>query len=84
MLEFSDNMREIIRRKTGYYPEDISEMTEEEENELIKSKIGSMPHFSRKYDSRKLGRGNVLLARRRFRTIEYINSRIDKLCKRRG
>lgn len=82
MFEFSENMREIIRRKTGYYPEEISEMTEEEENELIRNKIHSMPRFSRKVDSRKLGRGNVLLARRRFRTMEYINSRIDKLCKR--
>lgn len=35
--------------------------------------------FSKKRDLRKVGRGNPLLSRRRFRTIEEVDSGLDAL-----
>ena len=35
--------------------------------------------FSHKRDLRKIGRGNPLLSRRRFKTIESIDRELDKL-----
>lgn len=37
--------------------------------------------FSKKRDTRKLGRGNPFLSRKRFKTIEEIDSRIENLLK---
>lgn len=35
--------------------------------------------FSKKRDARKLGRGNPFLTRKRFKTMEEIDSRIENL-----
>lgn len=42
-------------------------------------KEGAQPVFSKKRDPRKAGRGNPLLSRRRFRTIEEVDSGLDAL-----
>lgn len=39
------------------------------------------PVFSKKHDPRKVGRGNPLLSRRRFRTIEEVDSGVDALAR---
>ncbi len=81
MSLISEKMREITRRKLGLTPEELSELSEEDELSIIVKKNNRIPIFSMKKDFRKLGRGNPLLANRRFRTMSYIDSRIDKLCK---
>ena len=42
-------------------------------------KENAKPVFSKKRDSRKVGRGNPLLSRRRFRTIEEVDLGLDVL-----
>lgn len=42
-------------------------------------KEDAQPVFSKKRDSCKVGRGNPLLSRRRFLTIEEVDSRLDEL-----
>lgn len=37
------------------------------------------PVFSKKRDSRRTGRGNPLLSRRRFLTLQEIDSRLEKI-----
>lgn len=42
-------------------------------------KEDAKPVFSKKRDFRKVGRGNPLLSRRRFRTIEEVDFGLDAL-----
>ena len=42
-------------------------------------KENARPVFSKKRDLRKVGRGNPLLSRRRFRTIEEVDLGLDVL-----
>ena len=50
-----------------------------EEISYIEKRMSSKIQFSRKKDTRKIGRGNPLLARKRFRTMDEVNKRLDKL-----
>ena len=79
MSLISDRMREITKRKLGKYPEEISELSEEEELSLILQKNKTLPVFSKRKDFRKLGRGNPLLANKRIRTMDYVNKRLEEL-----
>lgn len=81
MSLITEKMREITKRKLGLSPEELSNLSEEEEISIIMQKKNRTPVFPTKKDLRKLGRGNPLLANRRFRTMDYIDSRIKKLCK---
>ena len=49
------------------------------EIDLVKVKTGKSLIFTKNSDSRKIGRGNPLLARKKFTTIEEINAKIDAL-----
>lgn len=79
--EIRKKLEEIAVRKTGYNPVQLANFTEEEENDLLVKKNKSLPVFKVGRRFVKLGRGNPLLSKRKFRTIEYINSRIEKMCK---
>ncbi|MBR3504067.1 MAG: hypothetical protein IKO07_07460 [Clostridia bacterium] len=81
MFKLSDNMRKIIQRKTGLAPEKLSELTLDQEIELVKKIKKAAPFFSKKIDYRKMGRGNPLLARKRYRTMDYVDMRIEKISK---
>ena len=81
MSLISKKMRDITKRKLGLTPEEIRDLSEEDELLVIVERNRKIPMFSTKKDFRKLGRGNPLLANRRFRTMRYIDSRIDRLCK---
>lgn len=64
-----------ISESIGLPYEQIIKLTPEEERKIIGDKV----HFSRKIDYRKLGRGNPLLSRRRFITIEEVEARLKKV-----
>ena len=81
MLKITKKMEEITKRKTGLSPSELANLSETEELDLLVKKNNQVPIFSTKKDFRKLGRGNPLLANRRFRTMSYIDKRINDLCK---
>lgn len=58
--------------------EELDSMDLSEEISYISDKSGKIV-FSKKRDSRKKGRGNPLLARRRFRTMKDVNKGLDKI-----
>lgn len=78
-MNFSPQVSETIYKKTGMTPEQLSMLSEDDERRLILKITGKNLTFSKKRDSRKFGRGNPLLARKRLRTMDYIDSRISKL-----
>lgn len=79
--ELKRKLMDITIRKTGLTPTQLANLSEEEEKTLLIKKNGTLPAFKTEKNMKKLGRGNPLLSKRKFRTIEYIDSRIDKLCK---
>jgi len=52
-----------------------------DEIDFVKAKTGKSLKFSRRIDSRKIGRGNPLLSRKRIITIEELNAKIDAIQK---
>lgn len=64
-----------ISKNVGLPYEQIVNITPEKEKEIIGDKI----RFSKEVDYRKLGRGNPLLSRRRFLTIEEVESRLQRI-----
>ena len=81
MYVLSQQAKDLIKKKTGKSIAELSEMTIEDESNLVRQLNGKSLIFSEKYDIRRIGRGNPLLARRRFRTMEYVDNRIEELCK---
>jgi len=51
----------------------------DDEHFLLESVYGERISFSTKRDYRKIGRGNPLLARKRFKTIEEVNKRLTEI-----
>jgi len=68
-----------ISRITGLSADEMLKMDIYHEFDYIQKRIGKKLTFSKKRDSRKLGRGNPLIARRRFRTIEDVDKRMEKI-----
>ena len=64
-----------ISKSVGRPYDAIIELSPEEEKKLI----GGNVKFSKKRNSRKIGRGNPLLARRRFRTLEEVEKRLEEI-----
>jgi len=77
----SNEARIILEKNIGLSLNQISELTLSDEINYVKAKTGKALIFSRKRDSRKIGRGNPLLARKRFTTMEELNTKIDALQK---
>jgi len=77
----SNEARIILEKNIGLSLNQISELTLSDEINYVKVKTGKDLIFSRKRDSRKIGRGNPLLARKLFTTEEELNTKIDALQK---
>lgn len=73
------NVEAAIKYKTGLSLNEIRNLSLDGERKLVKKKTRKELSYGTSRDFRKIGRGNPLLARKRYRTISYINSRIDEL-----
>ena len=77
----SEKAKEILESNIGLSLDQIWELSDNESRSFIETKIGKPLIFSKKYDLRKIGRGNPLLARKKITTIDEINAKIDALHK---
>jgi len=68
-----------LERGIGLQLSKIYEFNVSDEIALVKEKTRKNIRFSKNLDSRKIGRGNSLLARGKITTIEEINAKIDAL-----
>lgn len=71
--------KKILENSIGKSIHELSQMDADEERAFVISKIGRVPIFSKKPDSRMRGRGNPLIARRRICTMDDIDKRIMEL-----
>ncbi len=72
----NDSIKESIERIVGLPIDKIRSMTLDEERELIRKKNTGDLNFSNRQRKSVYGRGNPLLARKKYRTIEYIDKKI--------
>jgi hypothetical protein len=68
-----------LEKGIGLSLSQIYELNTSTEIDFVKAKTGKSLKFSKKSDSRKIGRGNPLLARKKITTIEEIDKKIDAL-----
>jgi hypothetical protein len=77
MAMISEETKKVLEKNLGLPYEQLCGMDIHEEIAFITAKTGSPPSFI--HDPRKIGRGNPLLARGKFTTMEEINAKIDAL-----
>ena len=80
LFVMSKRVESVLVKKTGLSIVEISNLSAKEELALVCKKRGKAPVFSKKRDTRKMGRGNPLLARKRIRTIDDVNKRLHEIC----
>ena len=81
MTVINEKAKRILEDSCGLSLSQVCNLSVRDEVTLVKRKTGGKVIFSNKYDVRKVGRGNPLLARKKFTTMEDINARIDTLRK---
>ncbi len=79
IMYLNNETKKILENSIGKSIHELSQMDADEEQDFVISKIGRVPIFSKKPDSRMRGRGNPLIARRRICTMDDINKRIMEL-----
>jgi hypothetical protein len=79
MAMIGEEARKILEDSIGLPMDKICELNTYEEIALVESRTGKKLRFAKVQDKRKIGRGNPLLARRKIKTIEEINAKIDAL-----
>jgi hypothetical protein len=77
MAIISEKTKKVLENSLGLPYEQLCGLDLHEEIAFVKEKTGTPPQFM--HDPRKIGRGNPLLARGKFSTIEEINKKIDTL-----
>jgi len=77
MAMISDETKKVLETSLGLPYEQLCGLDLHEEISFVKAKTGKSPKFV--HNPKKIGRGNVLLARGKFTTMEEINSKIDAL-----
>lgn len=75
----SEKVLASIKSITGLSLEEMKKMDIYHEIEYVQKKAGKKLVFSSQPDARKKGRGDLLIARHRFRTIEEVDRRMSKL-----
>jgi len=75
----TEEAKKTLERNIGLSMSQIYDLNVGDEIDLVKAKTGKNISFTKKIDSRRIWRGNPLLARRKITTIEEINSKIDTL-----
>ncbi len=70
------SIERVVESIVGLKIDKIRNMTLEEEREYVKNKTSKDLVFSRRKRKGIYGRGNPLLAKKKYRTIEYIDEKI--------
>lgn len=78
-MYLNSRVKNILENALGKSILELSQMDMDEERDFILSQTGKIPIFSKEADSRIVGRGNPLIARRRLCTMEDIDKRIMEL-----
>jgi hypothetical protein len=79
MVMIGEEAKKVLENSIGLSMDQICELDTYEEIALVEARTGKKLRFTKEQDKRKIGRGNPLLARRRIKTIEEINTKIDAL-----
>ena len=79
MITLKKETKENLRNLLGLRLSELDKYSVPEEIAYLEQQSGKKISFSKARDSRKIGRGNPLLARRRIRTIDEVNKRLDKM-----
>jgi len=77
MAMISEETKKILEKNLGLPYEQLCGMDIQEEIAFVKEKTGETLKFI--HDPRKIVRGNPLLARGKFATMDEVNSKIDAL-----
>lgn len=78
-MYLNNTTQKLLEKAIGKSIYELSQMDVDEERAYVISRIGKVPIFSPKADSRMRGRGNPLIARRRICTMDDIDKRIMEL-----
>jgi len=75
----TEEAKKTLEMNIGLSLSQMYDLNVSDEIDFIRAKTGKNISFTKKLDSRKIGRGNPLLARRKITTIEEINTKIGNL-----
>ncbi len=81
MFKVGDEAKKVLEKNIGLKFDQIYELNPCDEALFVKEKTGKNLYFTKKTDSRKVGRGSPFLAQNKITTMEEINKKINVLCK---
>ena len=81
MYKLSDRTKNILEKNMGMTMEEIIEADSPKQIRIVESIIKKPLAFLYNPDSRKVGRGNPLLAMGRFKTMTEVDAQIDSIIK---
>ena len=76
-MMISSEAKSTLEKNIGLTLDQVCDLNVSGEVSLVKAKTGKVLTFSKTAHPQKIGRGNPLLARRKFTTIEEVNAKID-------
>ena len=79
MFQLNENTRKIIERNIGMSLDELINTDASEQTSIVETKIKKPIVFSAEDTPRKTGRGNPLLAMKRYKTIDEVNKHIDAI-----
>lgn len=79
MIELNEETKSNLEYLLGITLKDLEQLDVSEEIVYLEQRGAGKLSFAKKRDLRKAGRGNPLLARKRIRTMEDVNKRLDRM-----
>lgn len=79
MPTIKDRTRKNIERSVGLSLSEITSLSLDDEIKFVERKTGKKVVFSKEADSRKMIRGNALLALGRIMTMREVDRKLDKI-----
>ena len=79
MIALKSETKTNLENLLGLKLNQLDDLGVREEIAYIEKNLPRNIFFSKRKDTRKIGRGNPLLARKRMRTMKYVESRLDNL-----
>ena len=82
MFQLSEGTKAIIERNTGVTMGELVRADDVDQIIIVESKLNAPLFFFEGHDTGRIGRGNPLLARKKYRTIDEVHRRIDAIIKK--